>query len=134
VRFFLVRGGVSPVLELGLGGASASASGKSPSEGIYWKLCRVYFTVLPLDGTGKLVTCFVAVDRAHSHDGFRWQFGKPRRGQLGKVGKKKLVAYTEFPSPVWKLDGLTFSVRVDLVDRELKGIHVGGIPSLFKFE
>jgi hypothetical protein len=97
VRFFLVRGGVSPVLELGLGGASASASGKSPSEGIYWKLCRVYFTVLPLDGTGKLVTCFVAVDRAHSHDGFRWQFGKPRRGQLGKVGEKKTSSVYRVP-------------------------------------
>ena len=51
VRFLLVGGGV---LELGLGGASA----KSPSEGIYWKLRRV-FTVLPLDGTALALVLLV---------------------------------------------------------------------------
>jgi hypothetical protein len=34
--------------------------------------------------------------------------------------------------PHWRLWHYFF--RADLVDRELKGIHVGGIPSLFKFK
>jgi hypothetical protein len=42
--------------------------------------------------------------------------------------------YRSLKAAACALSGPSFALRVDLVDRELKGIHVGGIPSLFKFE
>lgn len=72
-------------------------------EGIYWKLRRV-FSVLPLDGTALAFGASCSWDGMYCrqkwllltphgherklaswlHDGYHWQFAKPRPGQLGK--------------------------------------------------